>query len=77
MLKFSLDYSWLMRRPGVEETIQKLSNHQWFSIGKPKYNDPHANESVFFQANTYHLVLSSRIPPFFKLAPSSNGGCYL
>lgn len=57
ILASASEYSKLPVRPGEEETIRKMINHQRFGIEKPKYSDPHVKANVLLQAHfSRHVV---------------------
>ncbi|KAI5074534.1 hypothetical protein GOP47_0010495 [Adiantum capillus-veneris] len=57
ILASASEYSQLPVRPGEEETIRKMINHQRFGIDKPKCTDPHAKANVLLQAHfSRHVV---------------------
>lgn len=45
------EYEQLPIRPGEEELIRRLVNHQHFSFGNPKYTDPHVKANALLQAH--------------------------
>ncbi|GAB4840529.1 DExH-box ATP-dependent RNA helicase DExH12 [Ancistrocladus abbreviatus] len=45
------EYAQLPIRPGEEELIRRLINHQRFSSENPKYTDPHVKANVLLQAH--------------------------
>ncbi|KAL9667237.1 hypothetical protein QQ045_001588 [Rhodiola kirilowii] len=44
-------YAQLPLRPGEEDVIRRLMNHQRFSVENPKYTDPHLKANVLLQAH--------------------------
>ncbi|KAF5753328.1 putative RNA helicase [Helianthus annuus] len=51
ILSSASEYELLPVRPGEEELIRKLINHQRFSFENPKYGDPHVKANVLLQAH--------------------------
>ena len=61
ILASASEYSQLPIRPGEEETIRKLINHQRFSVDKPKYTDPHVKENALLQAYFSRHVIAGNL----------------
>lgn len=59
ILASASEYSRLPVRPGEEETIRKMINHQRFGIDKPKYTDPHVKANVLLQAHFSRYVVTN------------------
>ncbi|RWR94339.1 DExH-box ATP-dependent RNA helicase DExH12-like protein [Cinnamomum micranthum f. kanehirae] len=56
----ALEYAELLIRPGEEELIRKLINHQRFAVENPKCNDPHEKANVLLQAHfSQHTVVGN------------------
>ncbi|ERN04114.1 hypothetical protein AMTR_s00077p00041320 [Amborella trichopoda] len=54
------EYTDLPIRPGKEEMIRKLINHQRFSVEKPQYTDPHLKANALLQAHfSRHTVVGN------------------
>lgn len=51
ILASASEYAQLPIRPGEEEVIRRLINHQRFSFENPKYTDPHVKANVLLQAH--------------------------
>ncbi|KAD2067453.1 hypothetical protein E3N88_41917 [Mikania micrantha] len=51
ILSSASEYELLPVRPGEEDLIRKLINHQRFSFENPKYGDPHVKANVLLQAH--------------------------
>ncbi|GAB4837622.1 DExH-box ATP-dependent RNA helicase DExH12 [Ancistrocladus abbreviatus] len=51
ILASASEYAQLPIRPGEEELIRRLINHQRFSFENPKYTDPHVKANVLLQAH--------------------------
>ena len=61
ILASASEYSQLPIRPGEEETIRKLINHQIFSVDKPKYTDPHVKANALLQAYFSRHVIAGNL----------------
>lgn len=60
ILASASEYSQLPIRPGEEELIRKLINHQRFSFENPKCTDPHVKANVLLQAHfSRHTVVGN------------------
>ncbi|MQM18598.1 hypothetical protein Taro_051593 [Colocasia esculenta] len=60
ILASASEYTHLPVRPGEEELIRKLINHQRFSFENPKLGDPHVKANALLQAHfSRHTVLSN------------------
>ncbi|XP_031472990.1 DExH-box ATP-dependent RNA helicase DExH12 [Nymphaea colorata] len=60
ILSSASEYSQLPIRPGEEELIRKLINHQKLPVEKPKYNDPHVKANALLQAHfSRHTVIGN------------------
>ncbi|KAJ6748412.1 DEXH-BOX ATP-DEPENDENT RNA HELICASE DEXH12-LIKE [Salix purpurea] len=51
ILSSASEYMQLPIRPGEEEVLRRLINHQRFSFENPKYADPHVKANVLLQAH--------------------------
>ncbi|CAI0434744.1 unnamed protein product [Linum tenue] len=51
ILASASEYAQLPIRPGEEEKLRRLLNHQRFSFENPRYSDPHAKAHVLLQAH--------------------------
>ncbi|EFJ32423.1 hypothetical protein SELMODRAFT_144158 [Selaginella moellendorffii] len=51
ILASASEYATLPVRPGEEDIVRKLVNHQRFSVDKPKYSDPHLKANALLQAH--------------------------
>uniref|UniRef100_A0A7N0T061 RNA helicase n=1 Tax=Kalanchoe fedtschenkoi TaxID=63787 RepID=A0A7N0T061_KALFE len=51
ILSSASEYAQLPLRPGEEDAIRRLMNHQRFSFENPKYTDPHVKANVLLQAH--------------------------
>ncbi|CAM9002212.1 unnamed protein product [Rhodiola kirilowii] len=51
ILSSASEYAQLPLRPGEEDVIRRLMNHQRFSVENPKYTDPHLKANVLLQAH--------------------------
>ncbi|VFQ99826.1 unnamed protein product [Cuscuta campestris] len=51
ILSSASEYEQLPIRPGDEELIRRLINHQRFSFENPKYTDPHVRANALLQAH--------------------------
>ncbi|XP_057859614.2 DExH-box ATP-dependent RNA helicase DExH12 [Cryptomeria japonica] len=61
ILASASEYSQLPIRPGEEETIRKLINHQKFAVDKPKYTDPHVKANALLQAHFSRHVIAGNL----------------
>ncbi|XP_058110373.1 DExH-box ATP-dependent RNA helicase DExH12-like [Magnolia sinica] len=60
ILASASEYAQLPIRPGEEELIRKLINHQRFSVENPKCTDPHEKANVLLQAHfSRHTVVGN------------------
>lgn len=60
ILASATEYAQLPIRPGEEELIRKLINHQRFSFENPKCSDPHVKANVLLQAHfSRHTVVGN------------------
>ncbi|ERN11506.1 hypothetical protein AMTRI_Chr03g43880 [Amborella trichopoda] len=60
ILASASEYADLPIRPGEEEMIRKLINHQRFSVEKPRYTDPHLKANALLQAHfSRHTVVGN------------------
>ncbi|CAL0310752.1 unnamed protein product [Lupinus luteus] len=51
VLSSASEYAHLPIRPGEEETVRRLINHQRFSFDNPKVTDPHVKANALLQAH--------------------------
>eukprot|EP00271_Cylindrocystis_brebissonii_P012705 TRINITY_DN317_c0_g1_i1.p1 TRINITY_DN317_c0_g1~~TRINITY_DN317_c0_g1_i1.p1 ORF type:complete len:2233 (-),score=420.67 TRINITY_DN317_c0_g1_i1:1930-8628(-) len=51
ILTSASEFSSLPVRPGEEETLRKMSNHQRFGLDNPKFGDPHVKANVLLQSH--------------------------
>ncbi|XP_050210373.1 DExH-box ATP-dependent RNA helicase DExH12-like [Mercurialis annua] len=51
ILASASEYAQLPIRPGEEEVLRRLINHQRFSFENPRYSDPHVKANVMLQAH--------------------------
>ncbi|KDP36726.1 hypothetical protein JCGZ_08017 [Jatropha curcas] len=51
ILASASEYAQLPVRPGEEEVLRRLINHQRFSFENPRYTDPHVKANVLLQAH--------------------------
>ncbi|KAJ4827132.1 DExH-box ATP-dependent RNA helicase DExH12 [Turnera subulata] len=51
ILASASEYAQLPIRPGEEEVLRRLINHQRFSFENPRYTDPHVKANVLLQAH--------------------------
>ncbi|EEF43588.1 U520, putative [Ricinus communis] len=51
ILASASEYAQLPIRPGEEEVLRRLINHQRFSFENPRYSDPHVKANVLLQAH--------------------------
>uniref|UniRef100_A0A2P2L2Z5 RNA helicase n=1 Tax=Rhizophora mucronata TaxID=61149 RepID=A0A2P2L2Z5_RHIMU len=51
ILASASEYAQLPMRPGEEEVLRKLINHQRFSFENPRYTDPHVKANALLQAH--------------------------
>ncbi|KAF2310278.1 hypothetical protein GH714_007547 [Hevea brasiliensis] len=51
ILASASEYAHLPIRPGEEEVLRRLINHQRFSFENPRYTDPHVKANVLLQAH--------------------------
>ena len=51
ILSSASEYAQLPIRPGEEEVVRKLINHQRFSFENPKVTDPHVKANALLQAH--------------------------
>ncbi|KAL2643968.1 hypothetical protein R1flu_011555 [Riccia fluitans] len=61
ILASASEYSRLPMRPGEEEMVRRLINHQRFSVDKPKYSDPHVKANALLQAHFSRHTLSGNL----------------
>eukprot|EP01018_Ginkgo_biloba_P013775 Gb_27895 [translate_table: standard] len=61
ILASASEYSRLPIRPGEEETIRRLINHQRFAIDKPKYTDPHVKANALLQAYFSRHIIAGNL----------------
>ncbi|KAL3697093.1 hypothetical protein R1sor_011169 [Riccia sorocarpa] len=61
ILASASEYSRLPMRPGEDEMVRKLINHQRFSVDKPKYSDPHVKANALLQAHFSRHTLSGNL----------------
>ncbi|XXG57569.1 hypothetical protein AAC387_Pa04g0019 [Persea americana] len=60
ILASASEYALLPIRPGEEELIRRLINHQRFTFENPKCNDPHEKANVLLQAHfSRHTVVGN------------------
>nr|GMD43550.1 DExH-box ATP-dependent RNA helicase DExH12-like [Ipomoea batatas] len=57
ILTSASEYQQLPIRPGEEELIRRLINHQRFSFENPKYSDPHVKANALLQAHFSRQVV--------------------
>eukprot|EP00850_Spirogloea_muscicola_P009705 SM000055S18239 [mRNA] locus=s55:210526:220744:+ [translate_table: standard] len=51
ILSSATEYEKLAMRPGDEESVRKMLNHQRFTLDNPKLSDPHTKANVLLQAH--------------------------
>ncbi|XP_019069857.1 DExH-box ATP-dependent RNA helicase DExH12-like [Solanum lycopersicum] len=61
ILASSLEYEQLSIRPGEEELIRRLINHQRFSFENPKYTDPNMKVNALLQAHFSRQVVGGNL----------------
>lgn len=61
ILAAASEYSRLPMRPGEDEMVRKLINHQRFSVDKPKYADPHVKANALLQAHFSRHTVSGNL----------------
>ncbi|CAH9084541.1 unnamed protein product [Cuscuta europaea] len=61
ILTSASEYQQLPIRPGEEELIRRLINHQRFSFENPKYSDPHVKANALLQAHFSRQVVGGNL----------------
>ncbi|KAL5557644.1 hypothetical protein UlMin_033855 [Ulmus minor] len=61
VLASATEYAQLPIRPGEEETVRRLINHQRFSFENPKCTDPHVKANALLQAHFSRHPLSGNL----------------
>ncbi|GJW78543.1 DExH-box ATP-dependent RNA helicase DExH12-like protein [Tanacetum coccineum] len=61
ILATAAEYELLPIRPGEEELIRKLINHQRFSFENPRYADPHVKANALLQAHFSRQVVGGNL----------------
>ncbi|KAL3335628.1 hypothetical protein AABB24_031716 [Solanum stoloniferum] len=61
ILASATEYEQLPIRPGEEELIRRLINHQRFSFGNPKYTDPHVKANALLQAHFSRQIVGGNL----------------
>nr|GLL27460.1 DExH-box ATP-dependent RNA helicase DExH12-like [Ipomoea trifida] len=61
ILTSASEYQQLPIRPGEEELIRRLINHQRFSFENPKYSDPHVKANALLQAHFARQVVGGNL----------------
>ncbi|CAH9099603.1 unnamed protein product [Cuscuta epithymum] len=61
ILTSASEYQQLLIRPGEEELIRRLINHQRFSFENPKYSDPHVKANALLQAHFSRQVVGGNL----------------
>jgi len=61
ILASASEYAQLPIRPGEEETVRRLINHQRFSFENPKCTDPHVKANALLQAHFARQTVSGNL----------------